>query len=188
MHYLSNLQPKAHVIDSQYDDMFLTRAEQEQEVLKFYRTKKKLPLCLDHGGDNTNHTWKTTKKDRIGEVTDLFINKDGMMMAKFKLDSDHEFFPRIQHDLHVKKEDWGVSIWIYHMENQKTGEIHKELGHVALTQDPLFGKFGTFLYGYGVIEAGVDKAIGEQFYEEGKGESFASKELKQKIRGMSPPG
>lgn len=184
MYFVSNLQPKIHVIDSQYNDMFLTRREQEEQIRSFYRSKKKIYLCLDHGGDDTDRTWSIPKGDRIGEVRDLFINKEGMMMVKLKLDDNHPFYREINQSMHVKKEGWGVSMWIYHMEDTRTGEISKILGHVALTKDPLFGQFGTYFYGYGVLEQGVDKAIGEQFYQEGSGESFAAKELKAKIKGM----
>lgn len=188
MYFVSKLQPKVHVIDSQFRDMFLSRGEQEQQILSFYRSKKKIPLCLDHGGDDTDEHWSVPKQDRIGEVMDLFINKEGTMMVKLKVDNTNKFYPELQRDLHIKKENWGVSIWIYQMENKRTGKITKELGHVALTKDPLFGQHGTFFHGYGVLERGVDKAIGEQFYQEGQGDSFASKELKLKIKGIACGG
>lgn len=165
--------------------MFLTRHEQEQQILAFYKSKKKIPLCLDHGGDDTDETFSVKKEDRIGEVRDLFINKEGSMMVKFKLDNNHSFYPEIKQGIQLKGEQWGVSIWIYQMLDERTGKVTKELGHVALTQDPLFGKHGTFFYGYGVLEQGVDKAIAENFYQEGTGESFASKEFKQKLKSIA---
>ena len=168
--------------------MFLSRKEQEQQILAFYRSRKKIPLCLDHGGDDVvGKDGAVSRSDTLGEVLDLFISREGQMMVKLKLDMDHPFYREISRSLFMAKENWGVSIWIKFMEDTRNGQISKALSHVALTQDPLFGQFGTFFYGYGVLEEGVNKTIGELFYQEGSGESFASKELKRKIIGMTPP-
>lgn len=187
MYFLSTLHPKNSDINGQYRGMYFSRPDKESQIRKFYRERLNVPLCLDHcGGESAGVV--VSPEERIGRVLDLFINRNGEMMAKLKLDDRHPAYRKIKDGIHSKGEKWGVSVWIQHVKNLETGRISKELGHVALTTDPLFAEHNTFLHWYGVQESGIDKMIAKDFYHEGVGQSFSAREMKLKLEGISSQG
>lgn len=178
LHFVATLHPDLIETKSKnYDGSLFTRQEKEKQILDFYRNKKAIPLCIDHCGADHCH-FIVPEKERIGYVDDLFIGKKGDLMVKLSLDMNHPYFPRISQGL--RKEPWGVSVWIEHNKYYNT----KELTHVALTTDPYFGPQGTYLHKFDIGERGVYRAIAKDYYQEGCGECFATKELKKKLNGM----
>jgi hypothetical protein len=178
-HFIATLHPSLVETKSpNYNGDFFTRKEKEKQVIAFYRKKQKIPLCIDHCGANSCH-FVVPDKERIGYVDDLFIGKKGDLMVKLSLDNKHAYFPRISQDIHSGK-SWGVSVWI---ENNRTLK-NKELTHVALTTDPYFASRNTFLHKFDFNDRNIMRAIGRQYYKEGEGECFATREFKQKLHSM----
>lgn len=162
-----------------YKGAFFTQEDKKKQISDFYGKKQHIPLCIDHCGANTCH-FVVPEGERIGKVNDLFIGKNGDMMVKLELDKKHPAYVQINQGIHLKKERWGVSVWIEY--NRRTGE--KQLTHVALTTDPYFASRNTFLHKYDFKEKHVDREIARTYYKEGEGQSFASPELQKKMRGM----
>lgn len=183
MYFLSTLHPRNSDIHSYYREMYFSRPDKEEQIKRFYQRRVNIPLCLDHcGGESAGVV--VSPEERIGEVLDLFINRKGEMMAKLKLDDRHPAYRKIKDGIHNKREKWGVSVWIQHVKDLRTGRVTKDLGHVALTTDPLFADQNTFLHWYGVQESGIDKVIAKDFYQESVGQSFSSREMKLKLESM----
>ena len=101
-------------------------------------------------------------------------------MVKLSLDPKHAYFSGISQDIHSGRERWGVSVWI---ENNRT-KREKELTHVALTTDPYFASRNTFLHKFDLNDRNIQRTIARNYYKEGEGECFATKELKKKLHRM----
>lgn len=180
-HFIATLHPDLEETrDKSYSGGFFTRDDKKRQILDFYQKKKHIPLCIDHCGANTCH-FIVPEGERIGHVNDLFIGKNGDMMVKLELDKKHPAYVQISQGLHLKNEKWGVSVWIEH--NKRTRD--KQLTHVALTTDPYFASRNTFLHKFGYKEEHMDREIARCYYKDGDGESFASPELKKKLRGIA---
>lgn len=182
MYHLATLHPKLNVINEEYREGFLTRKDKERVILDFYRRGKKIPLCIDHC-DQDDPNFTVPLHERMGHVLDLFINQEGSMMTKVKLDDTHPTYKKIKQSMHLAQENWGVSVWIQISMDLKTGNIVKELAHIALTTFPLFAEHNTFFHSYSETESDIDREITKKYYKENVGESFASKELKRKLLG-----
>lgn len=165
-------------------DEFLTRADKEVQIREFYRKQLRIPLCLDHcHADRAGFV--VPERDRIGYVEDLFINRDDGMMVKFKLDNGHPAYAQIYNGMVDRREAWGLSVWVDRYQNRKTGKVTKLLTHVALTLDPRFADYKTYMYQYSLNNDTMNNVIARQFYRSGDGGCFATAEFKKKLVGMS---
>jgi hypothetical protein len=184
MYRLATLHPNLQEAKSEhYDGLFFTKRDKEKQIREFYQKKQEIPLCIDHCGAETCG-FIVPEKERIGTVVDLFNNKRGEMMVKFKLDNNHPAYQQINQGINLKGEKWGVSVWIENARNRRLGTTDKQLTHVALTTDPFFASHGTFLHRYAIDEKGIDKEIARIYYDEKSDECFASDELKRKLQGV----
>jgi hypothetical protein len=164
-------------------DEFLTRADKEVQIREFYRKRQRIPLCLDHcHADRAGFV--VPERDRIGYVLDLFINRDNAMMVKFKLDNTHPAYVQIYDGINQRREAWGLSVWVERLQNRRTGQVSKALTHVALTLDPRFADYNTYMYQYSLNEDTINNVIARQFYKQRDGYCFATAELKRKLAGM----
>jgi len=181
MYYVARLHPDLRETwDKSYKGGFFTRAEKEKQILEFYREKQSIPLCIDHCGATTCG-FVVPETERIGRVVDLFNNEKGEMMVKMQLDDNHREYPRIRRGMALQGERWGVSVWIDKW--SQTGK--KVLSHVALTTDPLFASYDTFLMPpHSLFEHFVDREIAKQYYREKRGLCFAAPEFRKKLEGM----
>lgn len=170
------------VKDDVYDE-YLTRADNERQILQFYRTKRKIPLCLDHG-DGDRPGYIVPERDRIGYVLDLFIGRQNALMAKFKLSNKHEAYNRIHDGITERHEPWGLSVWIERLEDRTTGRVVKKLTHIALTLDPFFADYNSYMYRYSLNENLINNAILGDLYWPGAGCCYGTREFKKKLLGM----
>ena len=164
-------------------DEFLTRADKEVQIRDFYRHRQRIPLCLDHcHADRAGFV--VPERDRIGYVLDLFINRDNAMMVKFKLDNRHPAYVQIYDGINKRREAWGLSVWVERSQSRRTGRVTKALTHVALTLDPRFADYNTYMYQYSLNEDTINNVIARQFYRHKDGYCFATADLKRKLQGM----
>jgi hypothetical protein len=184
MYRLATLHPNLQEASSEhYDGLFFTKAEKEKQIRDFYQKKQEIPLCIDHCGADTCG-FIVPEDERIGSVVDLFNNKRGEMMVKFKLDNNHPAYRLINQGIDLNGEKWGVSVWIETKRNLRMGTTDKQLTHVALTTDPFFASHGTFLHRYAIDEKALDREIARIYYDERNTECYASAEFKDRLRGI----
>lgn len=165
------------------DDEFLNRADKETQIRHFYTRKLRIPLCLDHC--NADHVgFVVPEHERIGYVLDMFIGRDDALMVKFKLNNNHPAYNKIHDGLTKRHEAWGLSVWVDRYRDGWSGRVTKKLTHVALTLDPRFADYDTYMYKYSLSENLINNEILGRFYKQGQGGCYATKELKKKLLGM----
>lgn len=167
-----------------YRGPWLSAREQREQIDLFYKEKSLVPLSFEHL--NCSKYAYIKFGDRIGEVIDLFTGKNGDLMVKCRLDSDHPAALKIQKDVIENKIRWGVSVGLSQLEsgNDDDGKTIKKLIHVAFTTSPGFGEHNTYLHYWHLKESPIDSVINRLYFKEGEGKSYASETLKNKIRGM----
>lgn len=187
-YHLAKLHP--NLVDDRdaanHQGLLLTREEKERVVNDFYTRKQHIPLCVDHC-NATRGGFVVPEHERIGQVLDLFNDKHGQMLVKFKLDGEHPSFKPLIQGMHSQKEQWGVSVWVdVARQGGPGGPITgKNLTHVALTRDPYFAHHNTFMRDWSDTESGIDRLIAKKhLFTEGDGECFASQSLKDKLKGV----
>jgi hypothetical protein len=184
LYCVATLQPNLHGIDK--DDEFFTRQEKEGQIQRYYRQRKRIPLCVDHC-DAEVWNFVVKERDRIGYVLDLFIGRENAMVVKFRLDPKHAAYAQIYNGMVHRKEAWGVSVWIERLEDPLTGQVTKELTHVALTTTPRFAKYGTYMHRYALTEDKINNIIAREFYFPGQAHCYASREFQTKLQGAASP-
>lgn len=137
---------------------FLTRDEMVRQIDAFYTMSQCIPLCIDHCGAQTCG-FEVPANERIGRVSDLWINHSGQLMVKLWLDGAHPHFKRINQGIFHSGERWGVSVWIDQLFDVKM------LTHVALTTNPFFARQGTWMHGWNVLEGPMDRQIAQAHYD-----------------------
>lgn len=182
LYCVATLHPPPQKYNDVYDEFF-TRAEKEEQILRFYREKHRVPLCIDHCNAD-EPLFFVPHGERIGYVLDLFINRNNAMMVKFKLSNKHQAYKHIYDGINYRRESWGVSVWIDRLADRRTKKMTKRLTHVALTLDPRFAEYDTYTHQYALNEDIINSVISREFYKSGDGDCFASKELKRKLWGM----
>lgn len=179
MYFVATLHP--NLVEDK--GLFFTQTEKEKQIRDFYEKKQVIPLCIDHCGADTCG-FIVPEKERIGYVVDLFNNKKGELMVKLRLDGSHPAYKLIHQGMQLRRERWGVSVWIECDYNTRLKQMNKSLTHVALTTDPLFAKHNTFLHQFSFDEHPLDRIIAQHYYDEQNPQCYASPQLKQKIKGM----
>lgn len=168
-----------------YQGPWLSEKEQREQIDAFYNEKKYIPLSYEHL--NCGSSAYVPREDRIGHVIDLFQGKNGDLMVKCYLSSEHPASFKINRDIIENKIKWGVSVGLIQLPSSESGiddKIEKKLIHVAFTTDPGFAEQNTFLHYWGLSESNIDYVIGKEYFKEGSGKSYANESLVKKIRGI----
>lgn len=165
-----------------YDGTLLNRADKEALVRRFYTEKLEIPLCIDHR--NVSKLGYVKGNDRVGRVSDIFVNQDEELMIKCELFRRHgDGYREINQGMFSKRERWGVSVGVV-----KSPSGARNLVHVALTNDPAFAKEGTYITHWSTDEEKVDAALRNvvmtQKQKTSAYKGFVSPQLKAKLEGM----
>jgi len=183
MYFLCTMHPDLpETNEENYIGEWLMLKERRKAIKDFYNEKHNIPLSIEHKADN-KYGSMTPANERAGKILDLFLDKDGHMIAKCHLFSENkESFKRINYGSHVNKEKWGVSPRIdWCMPDGLSGKINKHITHLALTLTPYFDKYGTYIHDWNTNEKTMDAVIQRKYYKENDGKCFAMPELKNKI-------
>lgn len=187
MYLLAKLHP--HLTETEkkdYTGPWLSRKAKEEIVDRFYRDKRRVPLCIDHKASTLGYV---KPADSIGQVCDLFIDKDNELILKCKLSKEHKAgFEEVNTGMFAKKERWGVSVGLNRVPDGRGGVKERNLVHVALTTKPGFGKYETFISHWGFNDERMNRLIVEK-YGGPDGSTFNQLylmgTLKDKLEGMS---
>jgi hypothetical protein len=180
MYFLATLHPP---LGKEFEDEgFLTLEEKRKAIDEFYDLKEDIPLCVDHGSGKT-HGYVVKEEEKVGKVLDLFNDEHGNVVAKCIHYMDNDHYSKMDFD----KDKWGVSMWIdiQYDHNAETKEISnktKKLTHVAVTISPAFADYNTFVHHWSLEEYGLNGVINKEYFTEGKGQCYASKSFKDKIK------
>jgi len=179
MYCIAKLHPNpANAGARNYKGNLFTADEKKRTIREFYTFNEVIPLCIDHCGAETCG-FVVPDQERIGTVQDLFNNERGELMVVLKLDQKHPAFKQINRGLWMQKQPWGVSVWI---DRYQSGR--KKLSHVALTTDPHFANYDTFLDKWAVEEWAIDSEVYRNYYKKGRGQCFASTQFVKKMAGI----
>lgn len=183
MFFIAKLHPKlAETEEKNYNGLLLNRAGKEAVVTRFYTEKQNIPLSIDHRDIGAFGYVKDA--NRVGRVTDLFINGREELMMKCELFRQHsEGYKEVNQGIFRKKERWGVSVGLVGVKDKDARIKARNLVHVALTTDPAFAKEGTFLSHWGLDERKVNTALRKLCIEEGY-TGFYRPELMAKLEGV----
>lgn len=180
MFLIAKLHPRLEETEqADYDGLWLNREASKTIIKRFYATKQELPLCIDHrGGSQTGYV---KGEDRVGRVSDLFLNKEGELMVKCELFNHHQQgYKEVNQGIFRNKERWGVSVGLVNVNDPVTGKKRSSnLVHVALTNDPAFGAQGTYLTEWALSEEGIDKILSTKYAD-----AEFSPQLSAKLEGM----
>lgn len=169
-----------------YDGYWQSEAEKEDTIDRFYAKRLNIPLSLDHR--NTGTFGFIHHDDVIGEVLDLYKNRDGHMVVKARLSGDHPAYQEINRGIYSKKENWGFSVGLAQLPGDGTpqGRRRRDLMHVALTNDPGFAAHDTFIDAWNVNEDRLNAIItGRNYYRPGEGgRAYASRQFDEKLKRM----
>ena len=180
MFLLAKLYPHfEHTETENYKGTFLSRKAKEQLVESFYKDKRKVPLCKDH--ENVGRYGLVKPENTIGRVCDLFIDKDGELIMKCELSKKHPTYKEVNHAMFTKRQKWGVSVFITHPLDEDGNVKSNNLIHVALTPNPAFGEYNTYITHWGLGEDDLNHAIVEKY---GVSNLFLRGPLKEKLEGM----
>lgn len=178
MYFVAHLHPN---LPEGEDEIWLNDKEKREEIIHFYTSKIEIPLCIDHRDIGR---FGFVKKDEvIGHVIDLFVNKDGELMMKCKLDNTHKAYKEINDGI-FNNEKWGVSVGLALNYNTEKESYDKRLVHVAFTTDPGFAKYNTYLFKWSLNEQVMDSIIDREYFKENDNQSFATPDLITKLRGI----
>ncbi len=180
MFLLAKLYPHfEHTETENYKGTFLNRKAKEQLVEAFYKDKRKVPLCIDHK-DVGKYGFVKPEND-VGRVCDLFIDKDSELIMKCELSKNHPSYKEVNNAMFTKRQKWGVSVFITHPLDQDGNVKSNHLIHVALTPNPAFGEYNTYITNWGLGEDDLNHAIVEKY---GVANLFLRGPLKEKLEGM----
>lgn len=181
MYFLATLHPDVVLDENGEPDVCWLTApgEKERQVRDFYAQRRDIALSLDHRGTG-RFGFVVEPGERIGRVLDLFVGDRGQLLVKMQLDNRHPTYAKIKRGIELHHEKWGVSAGV--LTNNRT--LEKQLTHVALTREPLFARYDTFLHRNAVLEADLDREIARLYYAPGRGRCYATAELKRKLQGM----
>jgi hypothetical protein len=176
MYFVSTIHPHLkETEDPKYNGDWLTIEGKRNVVNKFYRQKRELPLCIDHCNANQGG-FVVPYDQRIGKVLDLLIDENGDLIAKGLLFEDDEHYAEIAQGIIVRKEKWGVSVWMDIDDGNG-----KDLTHVALTLNPYLKDYNSYIHQYSHCEEAIDNVIVQHYYNKSKGHCYISNQFKQKL-------
>lgn len=181
MYWLAKLHPNLVNVkggERYKKSLFANQREKKRAILEFYANREVIPLCIDHCGAETCG-FVVPQQERIGTVRDLFNNAPGEMVMVLHLDGAHPAFKQINRGLFMHKQRWGVSVWIDLYESGR-----KKLTHVALTTDPHFARYGTWLDKWAVEEWAIDSEVARHHFQRDRGLCYAAPEFVKKMTGI----
>jgi hypothetical protein len=164
-----------------YDGIWFSSDDMKRQINKFYCPKKggfEIPLCIDHR--DVGKFGYVKEGDVVGRVLDLFCNKENELMFKCVLDNTHKAYKEVNQGIFKSGEKWGVSVGIA-LRNDKEGKRHRNLVHVALTTDPGFKEYDTYLFKWSIHEDIINAAIGREYIKDAK---VFSPQFEAKIKGI----
>jgi len=177
MFFIAKLHPNlTEYNDTNYKGSWLSKINKENIINRFYKEKNNIPLCIDHR--DIGKFGFVKYNNIVGNVIDLFNNKDGELMIKCKINNEHPSFPEITQGIFKKKEKWGVSVGLINNSDSKS------LVHVALTTDPGFANHNTFLFKYSLTEDIINKVIAREYYNENNKNTYATDEFRAKLKSI----
>lgn len=184
IYFLSTVHPELEETKvNGYKGQWMTFEEKKEAIRNFYKTKQHIPLSINH---TTSKEYGSVipSNERVGEVVDLFTDKDADLIAKCVLYKGKDGFKTMSHGTYMNNEKWGVSVridWCMPGGLGGDGKIEKKLTHVALTRTPYLAAQGSYIHHWSTNEKDINKKIHKEYYQEKDGYCFASDELKNKI-------
>lgn len=158
----------------------------EKKALVASRQKNNQPIAIsfDHTADKTYGSF-IPKQERVGHVMDLFVDRDGDLIAKCVVDDENGAVRRLTKGTYVDGEKWGVSVRIDWSMPYGTagGRIDKVLTHVALTTTPYLSDT-SYIHHWSPSERAVDRLIGREYFKEGDGHCYAAGALLENLRSL----
>lgn len=187
MYMISKLHPNLKEAEKQgYNGPWPNTEAKKEMVRSFYQEKKKVKLSLNHRDLQPGGLVKPGNE--IGEVCDLFIDKDNELVVKCKLSNQNRAaYQEVNGSMSEKGgKPWGVSVGIANIKDQAGIIRSRNLVHVALTQDPGFGDYHTFISHRGLHEDDIDRVILKKYGRGGAdlNQLFVMGSLKNKLEGM----
>ena len=186
MYFVSTIHPE--LPETQVDGYlgeWLTLQDKRDAITEFHATNKKpgIPIVVNHDVEKTYGSLVPVSK-RVGKVKDLFMDKDGDLVAKCVLYTGTEAFKQISQGIHLNREKWGVSVRIDWCmpDGLESKRIDKRLTHVALTQTPYLGEQGAYIHHWSHNSVNIDRVIDREYFTENEGHCFASDQLKSLIK------
>lgn len=180
MYLLSKLHPHLkHTEEKGYSGPWLDRKGKEEIIERFYKEGRTIPLCIDH--KNVGKYGYVNLEDRVGRVCDLFIDKDGELIMKCELSKHHKSYKEVNRDIFTNKQRMGVSVGLTRVPDGQGGIKSSHLIHVALTPNPGFAAYDTYITNWALGEDDLNHAIVEKYGQEGL---FVRGPLKAKLEGM----
>lgn len=179
MYLVAKLHPKVDEYErADYQGDYLSLKDQEQVIRDFYEQERDIPLCIEHLGIDS--TGFVRHEDRVGRVVDLFTNKAHELMVKCQLFPEHEAYRSVNQSIFQEGKKWGVSVGLANLRdpNNSNTILSKNLVHVALTTDPAYGAYDSYLFDWGLFEADVDRRIAQKYV----GDGYASDAFKRKMQ------
>jgi len=183
---------------------FTSRADKERQIRDFYQQPQDIAVCMEHRGQG-NYGFIVNKKERIGEVLDIFQGQNGQLMVKIHLDQKHPGYPALRQEQELgvvldgpggrsnqkadpsKKRRWGVSAGI--LTDWEKPLPERRIAHVAVCKVPYLAKYDTYLNYYSFNEDSIDREIVRQnLYKEGLGQCYATSVFKKKLKGTRTCG
>lgn len=189
MYFLCTAQPETpETRDKNYFGGFLTVKEKRGAIDSFYRDKENIPLCMDHVAPEAFGSSVPANK-RVGRVVDLFMDKDGDLVAKCILTYDNEqVYKTVMQDIVKNRKAWGVSVRIdWCMPEGEDGPVHKQYTHIALTQTPYLGEHGSYIHHMAFDEKTIDKVVAREYLNPGDGDCYASQSFLDKVGLQARP-
>lgn len=183
MFLLAKLHPHLSDTESEnYNGPWLNRKGKEEIIERFYREKKRIPLCIDHR--DTGDFGYVKPENTVGRVCDLFIDKDSNLILKCELSKKHQSgYKEVAGDIFTRQARWGVSVGTSKIVNPKTGTSSRHLAHVAFTKEPGFGDYDTYISDWGLEEAAINRVIAKKYPP--KDSLLMHETLRNKLEGMS---
>jgi hypothetical protein len=177
MYILAKVHPELQQQDNPGGNWLNNRTEREKEIERFYEQKSELPLDLNH--QDIGRYGLVPYKNRVGRVVDLFNNAEGELMMKAYVDLKHANSPQIKQWMQDHKKPLGVSPGVC-----QTPDGRRHLVHVALTQDPAFARYGTYVQQWSRDEEAMDREIALKYYNETPQQFYAHQSLRDRLKSM----
>jgi hypothetical protein len=179
MYIFAKVHPELDASDNP-GNFWLNKAEREQEIQRFYEQKAEIPLDLNH--TDIGRYGLVPHKNRVGRIVDLFNNAEGELMMKAHINLKHANSDQIKQWMSDKQRPLGVSPGVC---NTPQGTRH--LVHVALTQDPAFSRYGTYVDSWAINEKDLDRQIAHKYYREEPQQFYTHDTVRERLKSMFHP-
>jgi len=164
-----------------YTQGWLSEQDKRDVIDRFYSDERHtIPLSLDHR--NSGKYGFIPHGDVIGDVLDLFTDRNGDLMVKTRLSPQHPAYGEVNRGMTDRAQKWGFSVGL--LPGDGGGE--KTLMHVALTPEPGFAAYDTYIKHWHLNEDRLNAIIARELYMPGEGgRAYAAPEFDEKLKRMS---